>query len=308
MSPTNYDIGVRVQALTLSNYRVKPKEIFNWIKVSESSLKRWKRIAKERGFNPLVSSHILAQYVADAPRTGRPTILQETAQKAILKLLKKNSTTRQYSCAELQSKARVNAYPTTVWRFIKRSGYRSIKHTVKPALTKEMRQKRLEFCLKYRDFDWRNVIWTDETSVILGHRRGRMRVWRRPDEKYDIHCIRRRWKGAKEFMFWGCFSYYQKGPCHIWKDETAKEKKAAVKDLAQRNALIEEENKRMWEITSGIRRVGLRNKPGKAPTWKHTKENGAFVRTKGKGGIDWYRYQEVILKKKLLPFAKQHSL
>ena len=90
-------------------------------------------------------------------------------------------------------------------------------------------------------------------------------------------------------MFWGCFSYYQKGPCHIWKDETAKEKKAAVKDLVQRNALIEEENKRMWEITSGIRRVRLRNKPGKAPTWKHTKENGAFVRTKGKGGIDWYR-------------------
>ena len=172
-----------------------------------------------------------------------------------------------------------------------------------------MKQKRLDFCLKYRNFDWRDVIWTDETSVVLGHRRGRVRVWRRPDERDNIHCIRRRWKGVKEFMFWGCFPYYEKGPCHIWKDETMAEKKAAIKDLEARNAVIEETNRRMQEITSGVQRIGLRNKPGTKPKWKHTKENGAFVRTKSsKGGIDWYRYQEVILKKKLLPFAKRHTL
>jgi hypothetical protein len=34
----------------------------------------------------------------------------------------------------------------------------SVKHTVKPALTKEIKQKHLDFCLKYRNFDWRNVI------------------------------------------------------------------------------------------------------------------------------------------------------
>jgi len=87
------------------------------------------------------------------------------------------------------------------------------------------------------------------------------------------------------------------------------EKKAAIKDLEARNAVIEETNRRMWEITSGVQRIGLRNKPGTKPKWKHTKENSAFVRTKSsKGGIDWYRYQEVILKKKLLPFAKRHTL
>jgi transposase len=32
-------------------------------------------------------------------------------------------------------------------------------------------------------------------------------------------------------------------------------------------------------------------------------ENGALVRTKGKGGIDWWRYQQSILKPKLIPFA-----
>jgi len=93
------------------------------------------------------------------------------------------------------------------------------------------------------------------------------------------------------------FFIHEKGPCHNWKDETAAEKRTATKDLDARNAAIEEANKRMWEITTGLRRVGLRNKPGKKPVWKHTKKNGAFIRTKGHGGIDWYRYQEVILKK-----------
>jgi hypothetical protein len=34
-----------------------------------------------------------------------------------------------------------------------------------------------------------------------------------------------------------------------------------------------------------------------------TKENGAIVCEKDKRGIDWWRYQQVILKLKLMPFA-----
>lgn len=33
------------------------------------------------------------------------------------------------------------------------------------------------------------------------------------------------------------------------------------------------------------------------------KANRAIVRNKGKGGIEWYRYQNVILKPKLISFA-----
>ncbi|KAF7501992.1 hypothetical protein GJ744_001743, partial [Endocarpon pusillum] len=32
--------------------------------------------------------------------------------------------------------------------------------------------------------DWKNVIWSDETSVILGQRRGGIRLWRDPEEAY----------------------------------------------------------------------------------------------------------------------------
>ena len=29
-------------------------------------------------------------------------------------------------------------------------------------------------------------------------------------------------------MFWGCFSYDKKGPCHCWTPETNKEKEAVT--------------------------------------------------------------------------------
>jgi len=36
-------------------------------------------------------------------------------------------------------------------------------------------------------------------------------------------------------MFWGCFSYDQKGPCYIWEEETAKEKKEAKEYMDREN-------------------------------------------------------------------------
>jgi transposase len=56
-----------------------------------------------------------------------------------------------------------------------------------------------------------------------------------------------------------------------------------------------------------MRRIGLRNTLGRKPKWRYIEERGAQARKKGHGGIDWYRYQEVILKKKLIPFAQEHK-
>ena len=36
-------------------------------------------------------------------------------------------------------------------------------------------------------------------------------------------------------MFWGCFSFDKKRPCHIWKTETAQEKKDAQKEIDEWN-------------------------------------------------------------------------
>ncbi len=50
--------------------------------------------------------------------------------------------------------------------------------------------------------------------------------------------------------------------------------------------------------------MGLRNKAGPKPKWKWDQNHDKVVR-KGKGGIDWYRYQKEILLPKLIPFARE---
>lgn len=171
-----------------------------------------------------------------------------------------------------------------------------------------MRKERYAWALLHKDWtldQWKLVIFSDETSVVLGHRRGGYRIWRTKDERFLKSCIRERWKGYSEFMFWGCFSYDYKGPCHIWKPETAAETAEAEKEIQLLNAELEPICRAQWELNSSFNRLGLRNKPGRKPAWKWNQQNGKLSRTASKGGIDWWRYQKHILKAKLFPFAKR---
>ncbi|ERF72881.1 hypothetical protein EPUS_08494 [Endocarpon pusillum Z07020] len=163
----------------------------------------------------------------------------------------------------------------------------NVKPTRKPGLNAVQRAVRLAFCLDHINWtleDWKRVIWSDETSVILGQRRGAVRLWRESGEAYENTCIRRRWKGYSEFMFWGCFSWDKKGPCHIWTKETAQERKKADEELVELNQALEPMLKMEWELSTKMRRMNLRRRPaGKKPQWKFTKKNGKLVR-EGKAG------------------------
>jgi hypothetical protein len=55
---------------------------------------------------------------------------------------------------------------------LKRLNYHLVKPTLKPALTQAMKDARLAFTIAHEHWtldNWKRVIWTDETSVILGH-------------------------------------------------------------------------------------------------------------------------------------------
>jgi hypothetical protein len=63
---------------------------------------------------------------------------------------------------------------TTVTRILKATDYRKTRPTRKPRLTTEIRKERLQWCLDHQDRtlkDWKAVIWSDKTSVMLLHRR-----------------------------------------------------------------------------------------------------------------------------------------
>ena len=169
-----------------------------------------------------------------------------------------------------------------------------------------MKEARLQFALRYQDWtieDWKNVIQSNKTGIVLGHKRGGYKLQQLAKEKVNKLSIQPRFKGATEFIFWGAFLYNWKAPCYIQRPETAAEKKASKLELKKINKAIEPELHNTWELTTGIRRLGLRNKPGRKPSFHFTEENGAFKRNLKKGGIDWYRYLTKILLPILIPFA-----
>jgi len=266
-----YDIATRAQALTFKLiFKVDNQQIQAMLGMPPSTVNRLVDRAIERGFNPEHSMVILDKYVCDAPKTGRPS-KQQDHEDQVLERVRKDRYGREMTCAYISASLGNTISPMTVWRILRAAGMKKTKPTRKPGLTETMKRDRFQFCLLHQDWtleDWKRVIWSDETSVVLNHRRGGYRVWRTSEERFVKSVIRERWKGFTEFQFWGCYTYDSKGPCHIWRPETAQEKKAAVKDLEELNKELEPILKERWELENGIRRLNLRNLPGRAPEWK----------------------------------------
>jgi len=315
MAP-NTDIATRALVVTLKSPHGGAKstaEISRNTNLSPQLINQIYARAIKRGFEPNSLPLVIRdEWLQDAPRSGRPTkITPEVTQKLVAKV-RLDRFGREMTCADLAgflSTGGIDISASTIHKILKKIGFRKTKPTRKPGLTKKMKKERLEWCRAHENWtleDWKKVIWTDETAVVLGYRRGGYRVWRTKDEAFTKSCIRERWKGYSEFMFWGSFTYDRKGPYHCWLPEKKDEKKKAEKEIAKLNEELEPMMKENWELQNGMRRLELRNLPGPKPKWRWTTKNGKLTR-KGTGGIDWWRYQQTILLPKLLPFAKECS-
>jgi transposase len=306
-------VGARITALTKFDEGKPPDfdAILAKTGVSKSGCYKLRSKAVSRGWIP--GTVVEVEHIDDTPRSGRIKTSTATAL-FIIQTMTKNSTTRGWSCARIA--AEVTSTPgrqavsaSTVYRVLTENGYGVFKRTVKPGLTEAAKRARLAWCLERKDWtieDWKNVIFSDETSVVLGGVRGKRRVWRKKEETYHPHVVVRRWKGRKEFMWWSCFSWDHKGPYHIWEKETVAERKAMQADLERLNDARFELDKSKWELEYAMTRIHItRNQSGPRAQFKHTEETGAYVVKEGRGGINWYNYQKKILIAKLLPFAKE---
>ena len=286
-----YTIAQRVQCLTLQAEDFKWQTIEQRTGIPQRTQSDIKKKAFNRGFRPAVNPVIREDYVIDGAKSGRPVEIDEAKEQEVLAIVRKDRAGREKSSEVIAFEAHISS--SSVLRVLKKHNLSSVKPTRKPGLNQAQRAARLKFALDHEAWeleDWKRVIWTDETSVILGQRRGAIRLWRDPHEAYEKSTIRNRFKGFSEFMWWSCFSYDNKGPWHLWKKETAQERKIADKHLEELNVALEPLMRAQWEISTGVQRLRLHGQPqGKKPQWKWNKKNGKLVRD-SKGGIDWYRY------------------
>ncbi len=235
-----YTITQRVQCLTLLVEEFSGTDIEAKTEVKRSSQSHIKKRAYARGFRPEQDPRILEHYVQDGERSGRSKEISLETEQRLIDNVQKDRAGREKSSEVLAYECGISR--SSALRILHKYKLTNVKPTRKPGLTRIMRAARLIFCLGHANWtleDWKRVIWSDETSVILGQRRGSIRIWRNVGDIYENSCIRRRWKRFTEFMFWGCFCWDKKGSCHIWTKETSTERKEADKELEQLNIALE---------------------------------------------------------------------
>ncbi|KAH9204190.1 hypothetical protein DL95DRAFT_256180, partial [Leptodontidium sp. 2 PMI_412] len=84
-------LAARIQAITMLELNQTHQKIKEWTKISRTSVYRYRKTAIERGWDPSTDHRLEDHHVADAPRSGRPSVSQEVAD-AVINLVTKNST------------------------------------------------------------------------------------------------------------------------------------------------------------------------------------------------------------------------
>lgn len=111
---------------------------------------------------------------------------------------------------ELNDECGVVVSHETVRQAILREHYSSRSARQKPLLSEQNIQKRLKFASEYiskPDDYWDDVIFCDETKIMLYYNDGPTRVWRKPLTALENRNIIPTVKfGKLSFMVWGCIS------------------------------------------------------------------------------------------------------
>lgn len=144
----NHSIRSGIQAITLLEIGMLVEQITALTFIKKSRIYILRKEALCRGYNPSISKIVEVYHVEDAKRSGRPKTFQVVID-LIIATVTKNSTTREYSCAQIASK--VSATPSissvsasTVWRTLKAERYSMYKRTVKLGLNADQKKKRLQ--------------------------------------------------------------------------------------------------------------------------------------------------------------------
>jgi transposase len=138
--------------------------------------------------------------------------LDNTIFEKIKKILDQNHNLSliQISAA-LQMEYNIKCPKTTVHRLLIQNNYINKKPMKKQLLTQKHLNDRENWAIFYENYDWKNVIWSDETTVSI-QPETLSKIWIHKDEEY----VHRTIKFPLKIHIWGCILYDHKLIIHIY--------------------------------------------------------------------------------------------
>jgi len=155
--------------------------------VKKKALREIRKKVKGRDYNFKIDGlRILSEHLVDAPRSGRPnTACNPDTERQVIEIVTKDRNGREKSAEVIGLEIVSVISRQSVCRLMYKLNFKKVKKIIKSGFNDAQKERRLKFCRKYRDWileDWKKIIFSDETSVIVGQRRESYKVWRRPDK------------------------------------------------------------------------------------------------------------------------------
>jgi transposase len=182
----------------------------------EDSGESYNTIATTLGVSKSTVSRYMAKWRARVPveevgRTGRPKKVTENVRKQIRSLISANEhiSSKGISTALATGSPRrgsIEVAPRTIRSSLKEMNYKNSTPSKIPNITESHRLQRIEWCKKHLKFDWKKVIFSDETMIELD--RCKIRQWH-PRGKRPT---KRTTKFSGKMMFWGAICAKCRGP------------------------------------------------------------------------------------------------
>ena len=177
-SGNTYDVAVRAQVVTLKHYtNLTNDRISSITGVGPRQIALYNSNAKHRGYK--LDQPLLSEYVEDAKRTGSARKGNDEKERAIVAHVQQSRATRGHNLHQIAQQSSVGLARKSVQRVLKSQVSNKVKRT-KPSLTQKQKDARLAWYLKHQYWtldDWKQMLFSDETSVICGHRCGADNVW-----------------------------------------------------------------------------------------------------------------------------------
>lgn len=154
----------------------------------------------------------------------------------------------------------------TVRRYLKSFGFEYVVKIKKQWLNAKHRQRRLAWCHKYSSWtcdDWRNVIFSDESTFYVLKRKNLCKIWRLEKEKLLPECLEQTntgdggkigiWGGISGFGTTAAKIYTENMNGHLYCDVLQHELKKFITKIPKKTKMIYQQDLAPWHTSDIVK-------------------------------------------------------